>query len=69
MMTKSEQFEKNANERKTPIMEKDILKAFKHKIVKEGNDWVIRQDGKEVRNANKKEAIRDWFTINNYLVK
>lgn len=67
-MKKSDAYQKLARARKTKITFKDAQKAFKHPLIREGKEWVIRQGGREIRNSDKKEAIVDWFTINGYEV-
>jgi len=52
-----------------PIKEKDIDKVFKVKPLQEGKVWVVKHEGREYRNPNKKALLRDIATINKYKIK
>lgn len=72
---RKEQYEKHKLDRMKKIKMKDAEKMFKKEPDEIDGVYVFRGINKrtgrpvELRNPDKKELIRDWFTINDYLVE
>lgn len=61
-------YEAAKNAKRPHISDKDMVKQFKHNCVKDGEDWVIRDRTREIRNKDRKACIRDWYVINGWAI-
>ena len=64
-----ERFAKFAKARRKPIKQNNIEKVFKIKPEKEGKVWVVKYKGREFRNPDKKNCIKDVATVFGYDVE
>ena len=69
MNIKVEKRQKFDEKSRKPIDVKDIEKAFKGEIEKDGDSYVYSFGNTTLRNKDKKALMRDYFTLNGYLVK
>ena len=63
---KQKNYEKHKDLRRKEVKQKDVKNLSNP--VKEGNFWVIRANGRVLKNSKKKDVQDDYAVINNYKI-